>query len=88
MDDITESINRRLNTGWEPSRHMWEAVAARCAKDPAYRELKMWGVRIMAGGNQYMVVANPQFFHPSWIVGTNLTYDEAEAFKKILGGDQ
>ena len=90
MDDIIESINRRMNTGWEPSKHMWRAVADRCAKDPMYRDMKVWGVRVLTGYStdalEYEVVANPQFFHPKWIVGTNLTYDEAEAFKKILGG--
>lgn len=85
MDDIIESINRRMNTGWEPSKHMWQAVSARCAKDPMYREMKMWGVRVMHDGS-HVIVANPQFFHPNWVVGTDLTYDEAEAFKKILGG--
>ena len=92
MDDQeVKAMNRRMQLGWEPSRHQWQVVADRCKAMPEMREQKMWGIR---GFNyytlehkqvmKYQIVANPQFFHPKGIVGGGMTYDEAEAMIKLL----
>ena len=92
MDDQeVKAMNRRIQMGWEPSRHQWEVVAARCKAMPEMREAAMWGIRgfdyYTLSHNEvrkYQIVANPQFFHPNGIVGGCMTYDEAEAMLKIL----
>lgn len=95
-DDDIRAMNRRIELGWEPSRHQWQLVAERCRTMPEMRDLKVWGIRI---GRRYdrsqsnlnalvvethEIVANPQFFHPTSIKASDLTYEEAEALIKLL----
>jgi hypothetical protein len=95
-DDDIRAMNRRIELGWEPSRHQWQRVAERCKTMPEMRDLKVWGIKV---GRRYErsqsnlnalvvetheIVANPQFFHPTSMKASGLTYEEAEALIKLL----
>lgn len=95
-DDDIKAMNRRIELGWEPSRHQWQLVSERCKTMPEIRDSKVWGIRLQAYErlatrpgevtliNRHDIVANPQFFFPKSIVAQGLTYEEAEALIKIL----
>lgn len=91
-DEEIKDMNRRIQMGWEPSRHQWQIVADRCKTMPEMRGLAMWGIREFgyytidthSEVRKYQIVANPQFFHPKGVIGGGMTYDEAEAMIKIL----
>ena len=91
-DEEIKAMNRRIQMGWEPSRHQWQIVADRCNTMPEMREAAMWGIRVFdyytMDSHQlvkkYQIVANPKFFHQESIIGGCMTYDEAEAMLKIL----
>lgn len=95
-DDEVKAMNRRVAMGWEPTTHQWKAVAERCEAMPDMCEQKVWGIRVWRRYKAaprgkpalpvetHEIVANPQFFHPSSIKASDLTYDEAEALIKLL----
>ena len=91
-DDDIRAMNRRIELGWEPSRHQWLLVAERCKTMPEVRDSKVWGIKKynrykFATHEQiegYEIIANPQFFHPDSLSASDLTYTEAEALIKIL----
>jgi len=95
-DDEVSAMNRRIDMGWEPSRHQWQVVADRCKDMPEMRELRMWGIikkrkyvpaprgKSPMLVDTHEVVANPQFFHPNAVVAQNLTREEAEALIKLM----
>lgn len=95
-DDEVKAMNRRIELGREPSRHQWQLVSERCKTMPEIRDSKVWGIRLQAYQrlatrpgvvtlvNRHDIVANPQFFHPTSIKASDLTYEEAEALIKIL----
>lgn len=88
-------LNWSLEQQFKPPDTLWWKVGEELRQDPSVRGQAIWGIYALPRAKlnritksiesrEYSIVANPQFFFPTDIAVSGLTYEEAEAFKKIM----
>ena len=94
-DNVANTVTKLINQGWDLTTKTYAGVGHAVAEQQEFRDLPVWGLREKFWTpkrmqppakfkQEYEIVANAHLFTKYRIIGSQMTYDEAVALKKMM----
>lgn len=94
-DNVANTVTKLINQGWDLTTKTYAGVGYAVAEQREFRDLPVWGLRprfyvpkdakpSIDFKQVYDIVANAHLFDKHRMAGSQMTYDEAVALKKMM----